>query len=144
MHTVRTLAFIIILFIYATSFSQSVVINEFMSSNRSTIADENGDYEDWIELYNPTNDSINLEGWGLSDNESKPYKWIFPDITIAPEEYLLVWASGKDKTPAKAEEVTGVLHERYDDIGNGNLDDFIRNSLYPHLPTHTNIINNYF
>lgn len=66
-----------------------------MSSNSKTIADEDGDYEDWIELYNPTTEIVNLEGWGLSDNESKPYKWVFPDITLVPNDYLLVWASGK-------------------------------------------------
>lgn len=75
-----------------------MVINEFVSSNGSTIADENGDYEDWIELYNPSGEAIGLEGYGLSDDEDRPFRWVFPDIQIGAGEYLLVWASGKDRT----------------------------------------------
>ena len=50
------------------SFSQSLVIAEFMASNQSSIRDEDGDHEDWIELLNQSTDTINLEGWFLTDN----------------------------------------------------------------------------
>jgi len=73
-------------------------INEVMASNGSTIADEDGDYEDWIELYNAGETAVDLSGWGLSDNEGNPFKWVFPEgAAIRAESYLLVWASGKDK-----------------------------------------------
>ncbi len=77
--------------------SQQVRINEFMASNATTIADEDGDYEDWIEIYNPGNSGIDLEGYGLSDNISEPFRWAFPAVNLAPGEFLLIWASGKDR-----------------------------------------------
>lgn len=141
MHTVRILALAIILLLSTISYSQSVIINEFMSSNRSTIADENGDYEDWIELYNTTNDSINLEGWGLSDNESKPYKWVFPNITIAPNDYLLLFASGKD---LKLEPRDGVYYEKYEDIQGGRIEDLINDNSYPEAPNKSLIFTDFF
>ncbi|MBN1511419.1 MAG: CotH kinase family protein, partial [Phycisphaerae bacterium] len=76
---------------------QDIVINESMASNSSTIADEDGDYEDWIELYNPGSETVDLTGWGLSDNEAQPFRWVFPPVTIDPGAYLLVWASGKNR-----------------------------------------------
>lgn len=76
----------------------SVAINEFMSSNGGILADEDGDYEDWIELYNYGEDDIDLAGWYLSDDYANPYRWEFPDIVLPAGEYLLVWASGKDRS----------------------------------------------
>lgn len=74
----------------------TVRINEVMASNGSTIADEDGDFEDWIELYNYGDEPVDLSGWGLSDNYDQPFKWTFPEsAVIHPDEYLLVWASGK-------------------------------------------------
>jgi hypothetical protein len=74
-----------------------IAINEVMASNSSTIADDDGDFSDWIELYNTTNQSINLEGYGLSDNFNNTFKWVLPDITMAPGSFLLIWASGKNR-----------------------------------------------
>jgi len=67
-------------------------INEFMASNESTIADEHGDYEDWIELYNGGNETIWLGDKYLTDNLSKPDKWKMPDAYIEPGAFLLFWA----------------------------------------------------
>lgn len=75
----------------------SVVINEFLASNGTILADEDGDYEDWIELYNPTTAPIDLAGYTLTDDPDIPDKWPFPAVTIEPEGFLLVWASGKDR-----------------------------------------------
>jgi hypothetical protein len=90
---------IAILFLFAIQSpkAQLLCINEFMSSNSATIADEDGDFEDWIEIYFDGEDMISLEGYGLSDNLDDPFKWIFPDVNIQPGQYLLVWASGKDR-----------------------------------------------
>lgn len=72
-------------------------INEFMSSN-SIILDEDGDTSDWIELFNPSDNDINIGDYYLSDSKSNPLKWRFPSNTILPANgYLVVWASGKDK-----------------------------------------------
>ena len=74
------------------------LINEVMAANRSVLADEDGDYSDWIEIYNPGTQAINLSGWSLSDDPEQPDKWPFPDRTLAGGEYLVVFASGKHRT----------------------------------------------
>lgn len=76
--------------------AQTLFINEFSSSN-SVFRDEDGNTEDWIEIYNNSNQSISLLGYGLSDNVENPYKWIFPDTIIESQAYFLIWASGKNK-----------------------------------------------
>ena len=74
-----------------------LIINEVMASNGTGLTDEDGDTPDWIELYNPTGQSINLSGWALTDDSDQPEKWRFPDITLGSEEYLLIFASGKNR-----------------------------------------------
>ncbi|TVR52193.1 MAG: hypothetical protein EA425_05365 [Puniceicoccaceae bacterium] len=77
----------------------TVRLNEIVASNGSLIADEDGDFEDWIELHNPGDATVELSGWGLSDNESRPFKWEFPEgVVLEPGAFLLIWASGKDRT----------------------------------------------
>ncbi len=78
--------------------AQTIIINEIMASNSTTINDLDGDYPDWIELYNPTGSSVNLLDYGLSDDPDEPHKWRFPDIEVPPYGYLLVFASDKDIT----------------------------------------------
>lgn len=80
-----------------------LLLNEIMASNAHTIDDEDGDYEDWIELYNANSSAINLEGFGLSDNYNQPFKWVFPEIELGAGEYLLIWASGKDRNNPESE-----------------------------------------
>ena len=85
------------LFFIPLVYGQTLVINEVVTSNSQIITDDDGDYEDWIELYNTGTESIDLQGYGLSDNNDL-FQWVFPSKTIAPGEYLLLWCSGKDKT----------------------------------------------
>jgi hypothetical protein len=74
-----------------------LVINEFMASNESTISDEWGEYDDWLELYNSSNSSIDLSGFYLSDNLEIPEKWQFPNgVSIGAGSYLLIWLDGDD------------------------------------------------
>jgi hypothetical protein len=79
------------------SFSQQIFINEFMSSNGSSIKDEDGNNEDWIELFNASESSVNLEGFYISDRQNNPKKWAFPNIEIAAKEYLVIFASNKNR-----------------------------------------------
>ncbi|MBP7052623.1 MAG: lamin tail domain-containing protein [Phycisphaerae bacterium] len=80
------------------------VINEFLASNASVapltggeVLDADGDSSDWIELYNPTPQDVDLGGWSLADDPNDLTRWQFPDgTTIAANGYLLVFASGKD------------------------------------------------
>jgi len=73
-----------------------LIINEVCADNESIVEDEFGDYSDWIELYNLDNTPINLNGYYLSDEVDDPQKWEFPNVTIGPNEYLLIFASDQD------------------------------------------------
>ena len=78
-----------LLFVFTAFFSasaQSVRINEFMAVNSSTLADKDGNYSDWIELYNSTTLDINLQGWSLTDNVADPRKFdlVFPQLDLGP------------------------------------------------------------
>ena len=68
-----------------------LVINEIMAGNVSAVPDQNGEYDDWVELYNGNNFSLNLNGYYLSDNENELKKWTFPNVTIPANGYLIVW-----------------------------------------------------
>ncbi len=87
-----------LIIIFNSGFSQNIVVNEIMSSNKTTILDEDGDTPDWIEFFNPGNEPVNLAGYGLTDDTADLYKWIFPERTIDPQGYLLAFASGKNRT----------------------------------------------
>ena len=72
-------------------------ITEIMPKNTYTIADDYGEYSDYIELYNGYSSDINLSGYHISDTEFETNKWTFPDIEIKGNSYLIIYASGKDK-----------------------------------------------
>jgi hypothetical protein len=80
-----------------------IVINEFVAGNLSGLLDEDGQRSDWIEIYNRGSTAVNLLGWSLTDNPNVPGLWTFPARTLNPGQYLLVFASGKDRrAPAGA------------------------------------------
>jgi len=70
----------------------AVVINELLAANDQGITDPEGQHEDWIELYNTTDQDVSLEGIFLSDDAANPDKWTFPAVTIPAGGYLLLWA----------------------------------------------------
>jgi len=78
--------------------TKPVIINEFITVNRSSLSDEDGDFSDWIELYNPGRSPVSLDGYWLSDKEDNPFRWRFPEIVIEPDDYLIVFASGKNRS----------------------------------------------
>lgn len=80
-----------------------VVISEFMASNGRTLADGDGDYSDWIELFNPGSSTANLEGWSLTDTRTNMVKWRFPSVNLDPNHYMVVFASGKNRAVAGSE-----------------------------------------
>ena len=77
-----------------------VRINEFMALNGSTLADEDGEYADWIEIFNGGTEVVSLLGWSLTDDPDWPLRWVFPDVAIDPGSYLVVFASGKNRAVA--------------------------------------------
>ena len=74
-----------------------LVISEFLASNNSVNSDVDGDYSDWIELWNNSDATIDLNNWSLTDDETQLEKWQFPSQSIAAGEYLLIFSSGKNK-----------------------------------------------
>jgi hypothetical protein len=99
-----TIAKSVLLFVLLLSFvglkAQDIAINEVMSSNTSIVEDEDGDFEDWIELYNYGSVPVNLEGYGLTDDAAEPFKWVLPAVTLEPNEFIIVWASDKNRAIA--------------------------------------------
>lgn len=80
----------------ANSVASAVVINEVMAANKSVVVDEEGDYGDWIELYNTSNQPVNLTGYYLTDEEDTLDRWAFPAGSVIPANgTLVVWADGK-------------------------------------------------
>lgn len=89
--------FLLLTIAFAGTAGAPVSLNEFMASNTTTLPDEDGDYPDWIELYNGGDTAIDLAGYALSDNPDSPAKWVFPARVLGPRAFLLVFASGKDR-----------------------------------------------
>ncbi len=76
--------------------TEEILINEVMAGNKSAVVDDTGVYSDWIELYNPGAEAVSLSGWGLSDSKNEPAKWAFPDVSIGPNGYIVVYCSKQD------------------------------------------------
>lgn len=74
-----------------------IVLNEVVTANADSLEDEDGDSPDWIELYNVSSTAVPLAGWGLSDDPTRPFRWVFPAVQLAPRSYLVIYASGKDR-----------------------------------------------
>ncbi|MDB4434061.1 lamin tail domain-containing protein [Akkermansiaceae bacterium] len=79
-----------------------LVLNEILTNNQSGLEDGNGKKSDWIEIFNPNSQTINLEGFYLTDDSTIPTKWIFPAINIGSNGYLVVFASGDNAPDADA------------------------------------------
>src|SRR5688500_7687264 len=78
-----------------------VRINEFLASNGAGLADEDGQFSDWIELYNSSDSSVDLGEWYLTDDPSQLTKWEFPSLVMVPRSYLVVFASTKNRNSPK-------------------------------------------
>lgn len=76
------------------------IINEFLASNAGVVLDEDGDSSDFIEIYNQGDMSLDLAGWYLTDDSQDLTQWQFPSVNLAAGEYLVVFASGKNRAVA--------------------------------------------
>ena len=114
----RLLSLLVILLAAAPAQAQeNVIISEFMPANTRTLADEDLDFPDWIELFNGGQTAVNLAGWRLTDDPAAPAKWSFPSVTVPPGGFLVVFASGKNRTNNPAR-----LHTNFQlDFGGGYL-----------------------
>lgn len=77
--------------------AEAVILSEFMAVNVATLADEDGEFSDWIELLNTGPSAVPLAGWVLTDDARAPARWTFPATNLAPGGRLVVFASGKDR-----------------------------------------------
>lgn len=77
----------------------TIFINELMADNGTTLADENGEFDDWFELYNPSASAVDLAGWFVSDDSGDLMKYQFPpagtQAVVPASGFLLVWADGQ-------------------------------------------------
>jgi gliding motility-associated-like protein len=89
---------LIILITCLLQLNAQIVINEYTGANYDTYTDNYGQYEDWLELYNPTATDIDIAGWYLTDRSSNPTKWLVPSSFIVPANGVsIVYCSGKDE-----------------------------------------------
>ncbi|HRR33399.1 MAG TPA: CotH kinase family protein, partial [Kiritimatiellia bacterium] len=94
LHTMRILVVGVLL--CARAFG-GVHIAEVLADNENGIRDEDGDREDWIELYNDGDAAVVLDGWWLTDKANNKTQWRVPAVSIAAQGQLLIWASGKNR-----------------------------------------------
>jgi len=98
------------LFILISNYSVAqVLINEICPSNISNIVNENGQHDDWIEIFNDGSSPVNMGGYGLSDEIAKPYKFTFPFFELGPGQRAIVFASGINRTDLSNHWETAVL-----------------------------------
>jgi hypothetical protein len=108
---------VILFAVLTASVFATPVISEFLADNVTGLKDEDGDEPDWIEIHNPDTSAVNLAGWALTDkadHEDEATRWVFPSVTLAPGEYLVVFASKKDRN-----DPTGNLHTHFSLSKNG-------------------------
>lgn len=75
-----------------------MAITEFLANNRAGLLDGDGDSSDWIELQNTSDQPVNLGGWSLTDDPTQPRLWLLPSTNVPAGGYLLVFASGKNRS----------------------------------------------
>ena len=88
--------------------SSPIMITELMGKNTCYAPDENGEFVDWIEIYNSSSQTVSLMNYALSDSEENLRKWVFPNISIGPGQYMLIYCSGYDRT-----DPAGKLHTNF-------------------------------
>ncbi len=81
---------------------ETVTITEFLADNKSGLLDEDGEPSDWIEIFNSGAGPVDLGGWHLTDDPMDLAKWTFPSTNLPAKGFLLVFASGKNRTAAGA------------------------------------------
>ncbi|TWT90307.1 CotH protein [Pseudobythopirellula maris] len=94
--------------------SADPIISEFLASNDGVLQDEDGEFSDFIELYNQGDESLDLAGWYLTDDEQDLTKWSFPSTDLSSNQYLVVYASGKARSVSGSE-----LHTNFALSANG-------------------------
>src|SRR5690348_2911715 len=87
----------LLLLVAAIGARAGVLINEFSAENDGGLRDQDADTPDWIELLNTSGGTVNLAGWHLTDSPTNLTKWTFPATNLAAGQFLIVFASGKNR-----------------------------------------------
>jgi hypothetical protein len=82
-----------------TASAPAIVLSEILTDNLTGLADADGDTSDWIEIHNRGASAVNLTGWSLTDDPTEPGRWVFPTRTLNAGQFLVVFASGKNRKP---------------------------------------------
>ena len=106
LRTILTLTFCVATQVVA----QNASITEFMARNATTLADEDGDFSDWIEVTASSGGSVNLGGWYLTDDPTNLTKWAFPAETLAAGSSIVVFASAKNRAVLRGGRTPYVMH----------------------------------
>ena len=98
-----------------SKYKPNVVINEICTNNKNSLLDSYGEYSPWIELYNFGKNTVDISGYGLSNEVYIPFKWTFPQNTIInSNEYLIVFISDKKS-------INDELHTNFELDINGDI-----------------------
>lgn len=97
--------FVGLIFIASTGLSfGELLISEFLASNSgASLVDEDAEGSDWVEIHNTGPDEVSLLGYRLTDDSSDTSKWVFPDVNLGADDYLVVFASDKNRQTAGSE-----------------------------------------
>jgi hypothetical protein len=79
----------------------SIVISEFLASNTAGMKDNDGETSDWVEVYNRGKAAVNLAGWRITDDPNQTERFVFPEVSLGPGQYLVVFASGRASNPGE-------------------------------------------
>jgi len=110
-------------------------ISEVMSANETTLRDSFSNSPDWIEIYNPNDQPFSLADWSLTDDPQDLQKWTFPKVSIDARQFLVVFASGENKTEPDGELHTGFRLARDGEyLGLVKPDGTIASEFKPELP----------
>ncbi|TFH30435.1 MAG: hypothetical protein E4H00_05140, partial [Myxococcales bacterium] len=102
----RTLATVVLAAaasLIADAADAAVVISEFVANNSTGLQDEDGALSDWIEIWNSGASPVDLGGWRITDTAANPAKWLFPATVVGAGQYLVIFASSKNRAVSGAE-----------------------------------------
>ena len=88
--------FITCCLLFYAIFGQDIIINEIVSSNYSIYEDRFNEFNDWLEIKNLSSDSLNLEGFWISDDINDIFKWNIPSLVVPPNSFEILFCSGKN------------------------------------------------
>lgn len=88
--------------------AQDFILTEFMAANDAGERDEDGDYSDWVEIYNPGRKPASLAGWYLTNDPKQLTQWQFPEVTVPGQGFAVVFVSGKNRRDPQ-----GKLHTNF-------------------------------